>query len=279
MITAKELGFYISERRREKGLTQKDLAKKLYVTDKAVSRWERGQGFPDIVLIKPLAETLGVSVNELLAENNLEVINAEPEMKTAAVNSIQAIIDSFEKERRAFQKRSRIKKTIIIFIFVLLAAGCLCYFCPFPTRVNQTLYGYREIEETKETVVIEIDGWLLHYLFKDTYIVGDIRCFHGEKKKLLFERWFSGHDIYGMSRFSGITGKLEEKDELYLYYGMLARMTKEETKTDSFLSYVTDKKFSKILLENGFFPGRIVAASDPDVDLERVRERFSGELK
>lgn len=278
MITAKELGLYISERRREKGLTQKDLAQRLYVTDKAVSRWERGKGFPDIVVIKPLAEALDVSINELLGEKTEET-ESVTEKKTAAVNSIQAIIDSFEKERVVFQKRSRIKKTIIIIIFVLLAAGCLCYFCPFPTRVNQTLYGYREIEETKETVVIEIDGWLLHYLFKDTYIVGDIRCFHGEKKKLLFERWFSGHDIYGMSRFSGITGKLEEKDELYLYYGMLVRMTKEETKTDSFLSYVTDKKFSKILLENGFFPGRIVAASDPDVDLERVRERFSGELK
>ncbi len=278
MITAKELGFYISERRREKGLTQKDLAQRLYVTDKAVSRWERGKGFPDIVVIKSLAEALDVSINELLGEKTEET-ESVTEKKTAAVNSIQAIIDSFEKERVVFQKRSRIKKTIIIIIFVLLAAGCLCYFCPFPTRVNQTLYGYREIEETKETVVIEIDGWLLHYLFKDTYIVGDIRCFHGEKKKLLFERWFSGHDLYGMSRFSGITGKLEEKDELYLYYGMLVRMTKEETKTDSFLSYVTDKKFSKILLENGFFPGRIVAASDPDVDLERVRERFSGELK
>ncbi len=52
-----------------------------------------------------------------------------------------------------------------------------------------------------------------------------------------------------------------------------------DTKTDAILSYVTDKEFSKMLLENGFFPGRIVAASDPDVDLERVKERFAGELK
>ena len=52
--------------RREKGLTQKDLADKLGVTDKAVSRWETGKNYPDIETLKELAEVLGVSVNELL---------------------------------------------------------------------------------------------------------------------------------------------------------------------------------------------------------------------
>ena len=62
MITAEEMGLYIAKRRKEKGLTQKDLAEKLFVTDKAVSRWERGKGYPDIVVIKPLAEALDVPV-------------------------------------------------------------------------------------------------------------------------------------------------------------------------------------------------------------------------
>ncbi len=282
MITAKELGCYISERRREKGLTQKDLAQKLYVTDKAVSRWERGKGFPDIVVIKPLAEALDVSISDLLGEKQEET-NSVAEEKAVAGNSIQAIIDSFEKERHAFQKRSRIKKTIVIILSVILFVGGLCYFCPFPTRVNQTLYGYRETEETKETVVIEIDGWLLHYLFKNTYIVGDIRCYRGEKKKLFFERWFAGHDIYSLGEFSGINGRLEEKnDGVYLYYGRLVPMTDEERKMkkgDAFLAFVTNKDFSKILLRNVYFPGQFVATSDPDVDLERVKERFAGELK
>ena len=49
-----KLGIFITELRKEKGLTQAQLAQKLNVTDKAVSKWERGVGFPDIKLLEPL---------------------------------------------------------------------------------------------------------------------------------------------------------------------------------------------------------------------------------
>ena len=60
-------GAIIRQLREEKGMTQAELAKKLSVSDKAVSRWETGRGYPDITLIEPLASALGVSVSELLA--------------------------------------------------------------------------------------------------------------------------------------------------------------------------------------------------------------------
>ena len=53
--------------REQKGYTQKQLAERLLVSDKAVSKWESGRGLPDISLIEPLAKTLGVSVAELLS--------------------------------------------------------------------------------------------------------------------------------------------------------------------------------------------------------------------
>lgn len=55
-----KLGIFITELRKEKGLTQAQLAQKLNVTDKAVSKWERGVGFPDIKLLEPLVD-VGVS--------------------------------------------------------------------------------------------------------------------------------------------------------------------------------------------------------------------------
>ena len=59
-------GALLARLRKEKGLTQKELAERLYVTDKAVSKWERGLSMPDPSLLLPLAEVLGVTVTELL---------------------------------------------------------------------------------------------------------------------------------------------------------------------------------------------------------------------
>lgn len=56
----------ISRLRKQKGLTQKDLAERLNITDKAVSKWERGAGYPEITIVPELAKVLGVSIDELL---------------------------------------------------------------------------------------------------------------------------------------------------------------------------------------------------------------------
>ena len=61
-----QMGHFIKERRTKLGLTQEALGKRLNVTGKAVSRWERGVGFPDIQLMEPLAKALGVSVSQLM---------------------------------------------------------------------------------------------------------------------------------------------------------------------------------------------------------------------
>ena len=61
-----QLGRRIAERRRALGLTQKQLAEKLHLTDRAVSRWERGVGAPDISMIAPLCDALCMTADELL---------------------------------------------------------------------------------------------------------------------------------------------------------------------------------------------------------------------
>lgn len=70
-MDAKKLGAFIAECRKAKGWTQAELAAQLHVTDKAVSRWERGVGFPDIATLEPLAEALGVSILELMRAQRL----------------------------------------------------------------------------------------------------------------------------------------------------------------------------------------------------------------
>lgn len=65
-MDAKRIGDYIAQKRKEAKLSQKDLAELLYITDKAISKWERGLSFPDISLLIPLADILKVSLYDLL---------------------------------------------------------------------------------------------------------------------------------------------------------------------------------------------------------------------
>ena len=65
-MTSKTMAEVISSRRKELGLTQKDLAEKLDITDKAVSKWERGLACPDTALIPKLAVILGITIEELM---------------------------------------------------------------------------------------------------------------------------------------------------------------------------------------------------------------------
>ena len=65
-MDANKFGCFVAERRKELKMTQKDLATKIQVTDKAVSKWERGLSFPDISLLIPLSEILNISLYDLL---------------------------------------------------------------------------------------------------------------------------------------------------------------------------------------------------------------------
>lgn len=77
-------GRFVAERRKELNMTQKDLAAKIQVTDKAVSKWERGLGFPDINSIEDLAAALDLSIVELM--------RSEKEVKETAVNEMEETI-------------------------------------------------------------------------------------------------------------------------------------------------------------------------------------------
>lgn len=68
-------GAVIRRLREKKNMTQEELAEKIFVSSKAVSKWETGQGFPDISLIEPLAQALGISVIELLSGEDISNCN------------------------------------------------------------------------------------------------------------------------------------------------------------------------------------------------------------
>lgn len=83
-----KFGQFIQELRKEKGWTQLELAEKLNVTDKAVSKWERGVGFPDIKMIEPLAETLEVSILEIMRSERMEEPSFQMDKADEALNNM-----------------------------------------------------------------------------------------------------------------------------------------------------------------------------------------------
>ena len=70
MQECKTLGNYIREKRMEKGYSQKQLAQMLYVTESAVSKWERGANYPDITMISDICRVLDISEHELVTASN-----------------------------------------------------------------------------------------------------------------------------------------------------------------------------------------------------------------
>lgn len=110
-------GQFISRVRMEKGMTQKELAQKVGVTDKAVSKWETGRGMPDISSLDALCNALDVSVNELLSG---EVLPPEFYEKKAEEN-MKTLIKENEKNTKTNWIQMILGEVLVIVAFVFLA--------------------------------------------------------------------------------------------------------------------------------------------------------------
>ncbi len=106
---------FLGQLRKEQGLTQKELADKLYISDKAISKWERALSLPDISLLMPLSEILGVTVTELLEGRKLETEEITAEQAEALVQKAL----SLEEGSRNWES---LRRKILIFTVAALTA-------------------------------------------------------------------------------------------------------------------------------------------------------------
>ena len=125
-MDATKIGRFIGAERRAKGWTQRQLADKLQLTDKAISRWETGKGLPDVSLLLPLANVLDITVGELLAgERRLQ----PPAMQTAEAEArtTRQLVD-YTRELGPQLRRRR--SYTVLAGFLLLAAATALHRCP-----------------------------------------------------------------------------------------------------------------------------------------------------
>lgn len=107
------IGEFIKAMRKEKNLTQQELADKLRVDGKTVSKWECGRGLPEVSLMMPLCEKLGISVNELLSGRRIE----DEDYRHVAEENLMEML----KEK----KENRKKIALQFLIFLIMFAGSI----------------------------------------------------------------------------------------------------------------------------------------------------------
>ena len=106
------IGKFIAEERKKKGYTQRQLSEKLGISDKTISKWERGNGFPEVSLLLPLCEELDISVNELLSGKR---VSEEEYRKKAEENMVNLV-------KEAQESKKKIILSAMVAILVILAA-------------------------------------------------------------------------------------------------------------------------------------------------------------
>lgn len=191
-----KIGKFILQLRKEKGMTQKQLAEKLGVTDRAISKWENGRGMPELSLMKALCDELGISVNELLSGEKIEKEDYQEKLEENILNTIEYTSKNVER-----------KNCVVQFIFgvlIILVVGIGLLFVIDMSRMQRnepvlfSTWGYCY------TPPINIDDKAIDMAVKK-YIVemGDTAPMH--------------HD--GEKTFACIrTFLLEEKEAEKLYY-------------------------------------------------------------
>ena len=136
-MTKEQLGKFIAQQRKLLDMTQKDLAARLHITDKAVSKWERGLSYPDVTLLEPLAEVFGLGVEELVACKEKE----EEEAVTALMDISK---DSLRRERLRGSRR-----LVGVLVLALLTAILVLYVTTIDRVIQEytTVFWYETVGE------------------------------------------------------------------------------------------------------------------------------------
>ena len=116
-----KIGKFIAEQRKSIGLTQVQLAEKLNITDKAISKWERGIAMPDSALMLELCDILKIKVNELLSGEKIKMENYDKELEKRLVKLVKEK-ELKDKQMLALEWVIGILSVLIIFIPVILGA-------------------------------------------------------------------------------------------------------------------------------------------------------------
>ena len=150
-------GKFLSETRRELGMTQQALADRLHVTDKAVSKWERGLSYPDVTLLEDLAAALGLTVAELMACRK----QWQEDWQFVEPEQVSSLLDIANESNRNL--RNKIKHGLIFLLISLLLASfiTILYITRSETVAEHVIIWGKQTTSEGNLVYIEKDDRLI----------------------------------------------------------------------------------------------------------------------
>lgn len=199
----KKTGELIAALRKELNLNQSELAERIGVTNKAISRWETGRGYPDIETLPKLSEILNISIPELLNGERVKVFQPEAlnQQAQAEVDKSIETVCQFAGEQSRMQKKKYVLTTVLLWIVIAVAALSFFVSAVWP-EVGRLIYS---VVGSLDCVVAQ-DYCSLTYL-GDTYVPLPMNGYSGS----LGERMVDECRVEG----TGFLGKLLFGDMLY----------------------------------------------------------------
>lgn len=159
-----KIGKYIAEKRKALGLTQKQLAEKLNMSDKSVSKWERGICLPDVSIYMELCSILRISINEFLAG---EDIGAENVIEKSDSNLIQITKESKKKQKNL---KTILAVVTVFAVIVSTILGTLFFHKLIQPKNYITAVDQTSTEMKTAELLSGTDGaYLFHYFTKDEF--------------------------------------------------------------------------------------------------------------
>ena len=174
-----KIGKYIASKRKSLGMTQKQLAEKLGMSDKSVSKWERGVCLPDVSVYKELCSILGISLNEFLAGEDIAQENLIQKSET---NIIEIIKDNINKE-----KCLKVMKYIllVISIFALSVLGFAIYRLKKPQNYISPVAKDSIEMQTAELLAGPDGAFVYKFITTDEYKKLRLHIYRYESGKLI----------------------------------------------------------------------------------------------
>lgn len=230
-MNQEKIGKFIAEKRKERNLTQEQLAEKLGVTNRSISNWENGKNMPDLSLFKPLCNELNISINELMSG---EIIDNKNYINVLEENIVDMVSDLEDKKKK---RKKRIFIFFIIFILVVLL-------------IRNLYMNYQiDVKYDKRVMQCSINNENIEFVIKGQSMLNTkhiIKEYNGQK--IYF--FHSTFHLYHKSRsnweyYESMASLLDNKDFYFGYREIL------DINSDNIKVYYTDYSINEIKKANG----------------------------